>query len=158
VIDWNVGQRFRDGLFSFMSSFTLPWYAVVGADKALSAHLPAVAAVLIGVIATTFGRYIIDISCGLPPKQLVRGEFFVGSAALTAIVYIVCHDLGASLVTGTAIAVPIGFGFRLLAQTFGWEELEPWEPADLRAGEAPRRRLGENIEEELAPTSAHRAK
>ena len=31
LIDYNAGQRFKDGLFQFMTAFSLPWYAIVGA-------------------------------------------------------------------------------------------------------------------------------
>jgi uncharacterized membrane protein YeiH len=142
VLDFNSTQRFKDGLFQFMTAFTLPWYAIVGAQTAVDAHLGYVAAVLIGVIATTGGRFIIDIACMVVPKQLVRGEMFVLTAALTAILYLALHDgFGWSQVAATAVAVVFGFGFRLLAQTFGWEEWEPWEPPELMEGEKTRKTL-----------------
>ena len=88
----NSAQRFKDGLFQFMTAFSLPWYAIVGAQAALAAHLGYVAAVVLGVIATTAGRWIIDVGMSVVPKQLVRGEFFVGAAALTGIVYVVVQS------------------------------------------------------------------
>ena len=78
-----AAQKFKDGLFQFMTAFSLPWYAIVGAQAALAAHLGYRGRVLIGIIATTAGRWIIDVACQCVPKQLVRGEFFVGAAALT---------------------------------------------------------------------------
>jgi uncharacterized membrane protein YeiH len=151
AIDYNTGQRFRGGMFAFMTAFSLPWYAVVGAQKATDFHLGVVAAVLIAVIGTTGGRFIIDIACGLPPKQLVRGEFFVLNPALTATLYLACRDLAhLSLVPATAIAVVFGFGFRILAQVYGWEELEPRQPAQERAGEKQRGTLVESIGEEIS--------
>src|SRR5208283_3192317 len=54
-IHYRTGQEFRDGLFSFMTAFSLPWYAVVGVDAALRAGLPALAAILIGVVGPTAG-------------------------------------------------------------------------------------------------------
>ena len=74
LIDYSTEQRFKDGLFQFMTAFSLPWYAIVGAQAALQAHLGYLAAVIIGVIATTAGRWIIDVACLVVPKQLVRGE------------------------------------------------------------------------------------
>ena len=120
-----------------MTAFTLPWYAIVGAQKAVDHDLGYAAAVLIGIIGTTGGRYIIDISCGLIPKQLVRGEFFVLTAGLTAVVYLVfSYPLGLDVIPATIVAFLFGFGFRLLSQFLGWEEFEPWQPLGLRAGEA----------------------
>jgi uncharacterized membrane protein YeiH len=150
LIDYNSEQRFKDGLFQFMTAFSLPWYAIVGAQAALDAHLGYAAAVVIGVIATTAGRWIIDGACLVVPKQLVRGEFFVTAAVLTGIAYVVClQAFGLPVITSTAIAFVVGFGFRLASQALGWEEWEPWEPAELRAGEKARHTLGEGLKTEL---------
>jgi uncharacterized membrane protein YeiH len=150
AVDYYSEQRFKDGLFQFMTAFSLPWYAIVGAQAALSVHLGYAAAVLIGIIATTAGRWIIDVACNVIPKQLVRGEFFVAAAGLTGIAYVVCNvALGWSVVVSTIIAFFVGFGFRLMSQALGWEEWEPWEPEDVTAGEKARKTLGEGLAAEL---------
>jgi uncharacterized membrane protein YeiH len=152
VIEFNSAQKFKDGLFQFMTAFTLPWYAIVGAQAALAAHLGYGAAVLIGIVATTAGRWIIDSACLVVPKQLVRGEFFVLAAGLTGIAYVVCNAaLGWSVIASTLIAFVVGFGFRLTCQALGWEEWEPWEPEELIAGEKTRKTLGEGLRAELGP-------
>jgi uncharacterized membrane protein YeiH len=149
-IDFISAQKFKDGLFQFMTAFTLPWYAIVGAQAALTAHLGYLAAVLVGMIATTAGRWIIDSACLVVPKQLVRGEFFMVAAALTGIVYVTCAAaLELPLLASTAIAFVVGFGFRLTAQTLGWEEWEPWEPEPLTTGEKTRKTLGEGLRAEF---------
>ena len=150
LIDYQSGQRFKDGLFQFMTAFSLPWYAIVGVQAALGANLGYAAAVLIGIIATTAGRWLIDVACNVVPKQLVRGEFFVTAAALTGIAYLLCsQQFGLSLPVSTAIAFFVGFGFRLMSQVLGWEEWEPWEPAPLTEGEKSRKKLGEGLNAEL---------
>jgi uncharacterized membrane protein YeiH len=150
VVEFYSEQRFKDGLFQFMTAFSLPWYAIVGAQAGLAAHLGYAAAVLIGIIATTAGRWIIDVACNVIPKQLVRGEFFVSAAALTGIAYVVCDQaLGLPVVASTAIAFVVGFGFRLLSQFLGWEEWEPWEPAGLDTDEKARKTLGEGLQAEV---------
>jgi uncharacterized membrane protein YeiH len=150
IIDLNSAARFKDGLFQFMTAFSLPWYAIVGAQAALAAHLGYAAAVVIGVIATTAGRWIIDTACLVVPKQLVRGEFFVTAAALTCIVYLVCDQVFAlPVVASTAIAFFAGFGFRLMSQALGWEEWEPWEPESSKVGEKARSTLLEGLEKEF---------
>jgi uncharacterized membrane protein YeiH len=152
VVEYHSELRFKDGLFQFMTAFSLPWYAIVGAQAALAAHLGYAAAVLIGIIATTAGRWIIDVACNVVPKQLVRGEFFVSAAALAGIAYVVCDQaLGLPVIASTGIAFIVGFGFRLLSQFLGWEEWEPWEPAELDAGEKARKTLGEGLQAELDP-------
>lgn len=149
VVDYASEVRFKDGLFQFMTAFTLPWYAIVGAQAALTAHLGYLAAVIIGIIATTAGRWIIDSACLVIPKQLVRGEFWIGTAALTGIAYVICSQLGLPIIASTAIAFLLGFGFRLTAQTLGWEEWEPWQPAGLTEGEKARKKLGEGLHAEF---------
>jgi uncharacterized membrane protein YeiH len=153
IIDYKSAQRFKDGLFQFMTAFSLPWYAIVGVQAALAANLGYVAAVIIGVVATTAGRWIVDVACNVVPKQLVRGEFFVVAAALTGIAYLVCEQLFAlSIIVSTVIAFFVGFGFRLVAQTLGWEEWEPWEPAEFQDGEKARKTLGEGLRGEFDST------
>jgi uncharacterized membrane protein YeiH len=150
VIEFNIAERFRSGLLSFMTAFSLPWYAIVGAQVAVDHHLGYTAAVLIGLIGTTGGRFIIDIACGVIPKQLVRGEYFVLTAVLTAVLYLVMrYTIGLDVVASTAIAFVFGFGFRLLSQFLGWEEFEPWQPAELKAGEKPRHGLAVDIKAEF---------
>jgi len=149
VIHYYSGQRFRAGLFSFMTAFSLPWYAIVGAQTAVDHHLGYFAATLIGVIATTGGRFIIDISCMVIPKQLVRGEHFVLTAALTAALYLTLrYAFNLDVWPSTIIAFLFGFGYRLLSQFLGWEEWEPWEPEETEP-EKPRHKLGEDIAAEL---------
>jgi uncharacterized membrane protein YeiH len=150
IIDYYAAARFKDGLFQFMTAFTLPWYAVVGAQAALDANLGYFAAVVIGIIATTAGRWIIDVACNVIPKQLVRGEHFVAAAALTGIVYVVfATALKWDTALSTAVAVIAGFGFRIVSQAIGWEEWEPWEPGDPNAVEKARERLGEGLRAEF---------
>jgi hypothetical protein len=74
----------------------------------------------------------------------------VGTAALTALLYIVLHfALGVDIVLATAVAVLFGFGFRLLSLYMGWEEWEPSEPDELRAGEKAHHSLSVDIHEEF---------
>ena len=153
LIDYASAQRFKDGLFQFMTAFSLPWYAIVGVQAAMGAHLGYIAAVIIGVIATTAGRWIIDVACNVVPKQLVRGEFFVTAAVLTGIAYLVCNQsFGLDVIPSTVIAFLVGFGFRLTSQALGWEEWEPWEPESSRAGEKARKRLGAGLAAEFDRT------
>ena len=149
VIDFRAGQKFRDGLFQFMSAFSLPWYAVVGAQKGLDQLSLVLPAILLGIVGPTAGRWFIDISSGVTPKHFVRGEWFVGTAILTSVVYVICALGGLSLNAGMAVAFVVGFSFRGLALWRRWEEPEPWEPPDVAAGEGERKALPELIREEF---------
>jgi uncharacterized membrane protein YeiH len=115
--------------FDFMAAFSLPWYAIIGTQKAMAADLPGLAVVLIGIVGPTAGRYFIDLTSGVTPQHFTRGEWFVGTATLTSVTYIVLDALGLaspSIWPATLIAWLVGFSFRLLALHFKFEEPEPW--------------------------------
>jgi uncharacterized membrane protein YeiH len=115
-------------VFDIMATFSLPWYAAVGVNKALEADLPLIACVLIGVVGPTAGRFFIDLTCGVTPQHFVRGEWFVGTAVLTSIVYILADGAGLSIWPATLVAFAVGFSFRYLARRLRWEEPMPDQP------------------------------
>lgn len=124
--------------FDFMAAFSLPWYAIIGTQKALAADLPLLAVVLIGVVGPTAGRYFIDLTSGVTPQQFTKGEWFVGTAILTSVTYILLDGFGLatpSVWPATLLAWLVGFGFRLLALRFKWEEPEPWEQEQLHVSQ-----------------------
>lgn len=155
-IHYSTGQEFREGLFSFMTAFSLPWYATVGVDAALRAGLPALAAIVIGVIGPTAGRYFIDVTSGVTPKHFVKGEWFVGTAVLTSVVYVVCYWSGLDIVPATLISFIFGFGFRLAALFKGWEEPEPKDQPNIGV-EKERKRLGDTLKEEREERKARKS-
>lgn len=122
----NLDQARTARLFDFMSMFSLPWYAAVGANKALEANLPYLACILIGVVGPTAGRFLIDITSSVTPQHFVRGEWFVGTAVLTSIVYIIADaGFGLDIWPATLIALAFGFSFRFAARRLRWEEPLP---------------------------------
>lgn len=42
-----------------MTSFSLPWYAIVGAQKGIEAGIPVLGSLLLAVVGPTAGRYYI---------------------------------------------------------------------------------------------------
>jgi len=122
------GQLFREGLFQFMTSFSLPMYALVGAQKAESAGLPILGVLLIAVIGPTAGRWFIDVSSGVTPKQFIRGEWFVGIAALTGAVWLACFAAGLNTWWCAGISLAIGYTLRMIALYRAWEEPLAKEP------------------------------
>jgi uncharacterized membrane protein YeiH len=148
-ISFRTGQMFREGLFSIMTAFSLPWYAAAGVYKGLTTPDVAVlAAIVIGVIGPTAGRWFIDVASRVPPKQLVRGEWFVGTAILTSVVFFIVYWAGLPFIPATLVSFAVGFTFRLLALWYGWEEPEPWDQPGTKP-EAKRKTLKENITEEF---------
>jgi uncharacterized membrane protein YeiH len=129
LVAYAEGQLFREGLFQFATSFSLPWYAIVGAQTGVDAHLPVLGALALAVIGPTAGRYLVDVTCGVSPKHFVQGEWFVGSAVLTGGVWIIMASLGAPRVASALVAFAVGFSFRVAALYRGWEEPLASEPA-----------------------------
>jgi uncharacterized membrane protein YeiH len=145
LLAYGNGQLFREGLFQFATAFSLPWYAIVGAEAAIMADLPLIAAMAIAVVGATTGRYLIDVSCGVSPKQFVQGEWFVGTAVLTGAVWLGCDGAGLSSWASALIAFTVGFVFRLTALYRGWEEPLAREPKGVYVHSDGRPLLGRKL-------------
>ena len=105
-----------------MTSFSLPWYAIAGAQKGVEVGLPILGVLALAVVGPTAGRWYVDVSSNVPPKQFVQGEWFVATAALTGFVWLVVDQLGASIAVSAGIAFMVGYGFRVTALYRTWEE------------------------------------
>ena len=146
-IAFAAGQLFREGLFQFLTSFSLPWYAIAGAQAGVQAHLPVPAVLLLAVVGTTAGRYYIDVTSGVPPKQFVRSEWFVGTALVTGLVWVVCDGTGLNIWASAGIAFAIGFTLRVTALYRGWEEPLAKEPAGVYKHSDGRPLLGRKLQD-----------
>jgi uncharacterized membrane protein YeiH len=139
------GRQFREGHFQFVTAFSLPWYAIVGAQKATAAGLPVMGVLALAVITPTAGRWYVDVSSGVPPKQFIRGEWFVSVALLTGIVWLICDAAGLGIWWSAGIAITAGFTVRTMALYRGWEEPLAREPAGVYMHGEGRPLLGRNI-------------
>ena len=145
LIAYSSGQLFREGLFQFMTSFSLPWYAIMGAYAGVKAGLPVFGCIFLAVVGPTAGRYYIDITSGVSPKQFIRGEWFVGIAALTGLVWILVTWAGAGPWLAAGISFVVGFTVRMLALYRGWEEPLAKEPAGVYMHDDGRPLLGRKL-------------
>src|SRR5580658_6022469 len=82
-------ERFRTRTLAFFKSFTLPWFAILGAHKALDHHLGIWTAIIVGLISTTAGGVLIDLFSGVTPEVLRPSEQLVTAALLASTVYTV---------------------------------------------------------------------
>jgi uncharacterized membrane protein YeiH len=139
------GQLFREGLFQFMTAFSLPWYAIAGAQKGVEVGLPVLGVLLLAVVGPTAGRYYIDVTSGVPPKQFVRGEWFVAVALVTGAVWVACDWAGLDTWASAGIAFVVGFTFRVAALYRGWEEPLAKEPAGVYTHSDGRPLLGRKL-------------
>ena len=128
LIAYGQGQLFREGVFQFMTSFSLVWFAIVGAQAGVNKHVPILGCILLAVIAPTAGRWLIDVSSGVTPKQFIRGEWFITIAALTGLIWIVTYWATKNTWIAVAVAAVIGFAVRMAALYYAWEEPLAKEP------------------------------
>ena len=145
LIAYDKGQLFREGLFQFMTSFSLPWYAIIGASAGVAAGIPVLGCLFLAVVGPTAGRYLIDITSSVPPKQFIRGEWFVVIAALTGAVWILLDGIGLATWPAVLLAFAFGFGLRVAALYRGWEEPLAKEPAGVYQHSDGRPLLGRKI-------------
>lgn len=139
------GQLFREGVFQFFTSFSLPLYAVVGAQKGEAVGLPVLGVLALAVIGPTAGRWYVDVSSGVTPKQFIRGEWFVSIALLTGLIWVVCTAAGLNTWWAAGISFIIGYTLRMVALYRGWEEPLAKEPAGVYKHDDGRPLLGRKI-------------
>ena len=145
LVAYSGGQLFREGLFQFMTSFSLPWYAIMGAYTGVKFGLPVLGCLFLGVVGPTAGRFYIDVTSGVPPKQFIRGEWFVAIAALTAMVWILCTQAGIGPWGAAGISFAVGFTVRMIALYRAWEEPLAKEPKGVYMHDDGRPMLGRKL-------------
>src|SRR5262245_52442032 len=149
IVGYNLayakGQLFREGLFQFMTSFSLPWYAIVGAQKGVGQGVPVLGCLLVAVVGPTAGRWYIDVSSGVTPKQFIRGEWFVPIAALTGLIWILVYWAGASTWLAARVAFLSGYAVRVAALWYAWEEPLASEPTGVYQHSDGRPMLGRKL-------------
>jgi uncharacterized membrane protein YeiH len=121
-------ERFRTRTLAYFKSFTLPWFAILGAHKALEHHLGIWTAIVIGLIATTAGGVFIDLFSGVTPEIVRPSEQLVTAALLASTVYTllaVQEIKSLSFFPVTLIAVLVSFSFRVLAVREHWPSIVP---------------------------------
>ena len=75
------------GRWRSSSRSRLPWFAILGAHKALEHDLGIFAAIVIGVLATTAGGVLIDLFSGVTPEVVMPSEHVVTTAVLASLIY-----------------------------------------------------------------------
>ena len=122
-------EGFRKRTLAYFKSFTLPWFAILGAHKALDHGLGIYSAILIGLVATTSGGVLIDVFSGVTPEILRPSEHIVTTAVLASTVYVVIanYELQTqSFFPVTLIAVTVAFVFRVFAVKEHWAQIVPY--------------------------------
>jgi uncharacterized membrane protein YeiH len=133
-------ERFRTRTLAYFKSFSLPWFAILGAHKALEHNLGIYAAILIGLAATTAGGVFIDLFSGVTPEIVRPSEQLVTTAVLASTIYtLIAVNLkdSNSFFPVTLIAVLVSFIFRVFAVRDHWPSIVPLAaPAEGPGGRA----------------------
>ncbi len=109
------GWRFRALLW--LDALGLSAYAVVGTAKALNMGVPAVSAVIMGVLTTAFGGIIRDVLAG-EPNLLVRREIYITAAIVSATAFVLMQTIGLSFWPAAITGFACGFALRACAIHF----------------------------------------
>lgn len=121
-------EKFRKRTLAFFKSFTLPWFAILGAHKALEHHLGFFAAIMVGLLATTAGGVFIDLFSGVTPELVRPSEHIVTTAVLSSSIYTLIVMLGSNstqFFPVTLLSAVVGFLFRVFAVRDHWPQLVP---------------------------------
>ena len=124
----SMEERFRTRILAYFKSFSLPWFAILGAHKALDHGLGIFAAIIVGLIATTAGGVFIDLFSGVTPEIVRPAEQLVTTAVLASTVYTLIAVLmkgSVSFFPVTLIAFLVAFLFRVFAVRDHWPSIVP---------------------------------
>lgn len=94
-------------------------YATYGAAKGLAYGVSPVPAVGMGVLTACLGGIARDVLAG-EPSILLRQEYYVTAAALSAALMVALSSAGASELVAAAIAAGAGFALRAVAILKNW--------------------------------------
>jgi hypothetical protein len=98
------------------------------------------------VVAPTAGRWYVDVSSGVTPKQFIRGEWFVTIAALIGLVWILVFWASDNTWFALAVAFVAGYVARVAALWRGWEEPLAKEPEGVYKHSDGRPLLGRKLQ------------
>jgi len=115
LLIWVLPRRmWPERAVDWFDAVGLSVYAVFGAAKAVELGVPALPAVMMGVITACVGGIIRDVLAGVP-SILLRPEIYVTAAALAAALFVGLALAGVPVVIAAAVGAVAGFGLRALA-------------------------------------------
>jgi uncharacterized membrane protein YeiH len=124
----SMEEAFRTRCLAYFKSFTLPWFAILGAHKALDHNLGIWSAIVVGLIATTAGGVFIDLFSGVTPEVVRPSQQLVTTAVLASSTYVLLALATKSdphFFPVTLISVLVAFTFRVFAVKDHWPSIVP---------------------------------
>ncbi len=107
--------------FLYLDAVSLGLFAVVGADKALSAGLTVIPAVLLGVITSVGGGMIRDVLCNETPQVMRPGTMSATAAIMGSSLYVMLVSwMHIVKPVALVVTVLVTVTIRILAIKRGW--------------------------------------
>lgn len=109
----------RRGVLVWADAVGLAIFAVSGTQLAMTYDVPAVSAVLLGMLTAVGGGVLRDLLSDTMPLILHK-DLYATAAVVGSVTVLVFDRVGADPVTGTAVATLVGFGVRAYGILSGW--------------------------------------
>ena len=117
---WIFGVgRYRLRTLLWLDALGVAAYAVVGAAKAASLGVPAVSAVVMGVLTATFGGIVRDVLANAP-SVLLRREIYITAALAGATVFVGLQAAGVQGWLAGGLGFVTAFSLRAVAMLKSW--------------------------------------
>ena len=107
-------------LVTVLDALTIGLFGAIGTTKALSAGLPEVPAVFVGVLSAVGGSILRDLLLNRPIALMHVGSLYAVAAVVGTGSLAIMLDLGVPVFVAATICVALTFGVRVLAVAFNW--------------------------------------
>ncbi|MBU1588810.1 MAG: TRIC cation channel family protein [Actinobacteria bacterium] len=107
-------------LVTVLDALTIGLFGAIGTTKALSAGLPEVPAIFVGVLSAVGGSILRDLLLNRPIALMHVGSLYAVAAVVGCGSLAIMLDLGVDVFVAASICVGLTFGVRVLAVAFNW--------------------------------------
>jgi uncharacterized membrane protein YeiH len=107
-------------LVTVLDALTIGLFGAIGTTKALSAGLPEVPAVFVGVLSAVGGSILRDLLLNRPIALMHVGSLYAVAAVVGCTSLAIMLDLHVEVFVAASICVALTFGVRILAFAFNW--------------------------------------
>lgn len=107
-------------VINVLDALTIGLFGAIGTTAALSAGLPEVPSVFVGVIAAVGGSILRDMLVGMPIALMHVGSLYAVAALAGAMSIVALVALGVDIIAAAIVGVVLTFVVRVLAVVFRW--------------------------------------
>lgn len=107
-------------LVNVLDALTIGLFGAIGTTKALSAGLPEVPSIFVGVLSAVGGSILRDLLLNLPIALMHVGSLYAIAAVAGTTSLVIMLSLGVPVLLAATICVVLTAGVRILAVVFEW--------------------------------------